>query len=140
MSKPRKRETLGYILLTFLVIILDQGFKFVTSVFFEVVKNQGVGLGLFSGQTFNLVALGFGVLTIILWKNNLSSASALLLGGAVSNLIDRLRFGYVVDYIDISKVIPGLEFPVFNLADVAIIIGAVLLLRVLLPKAGRKYG
>ena len=140
MSKSRQSETLGYFLLFVLAIVLDQGFKFISSEFFEIEKNQGIGLGLFSGQTFNLVALGFGVLTILLWKNKLSSASALLLGGAVSNLVDRLRFGYVVDYIDISKVIPGTEFPVFNLADAAIIVGAVLLLRVLLTKEHKKYG
>ncbi len=123
MSRSRKSETLGYLLVILLVIILDQGFKFVSTEFFAVVKNYGLGLGLFSGQTFNLVILGFGLLTILLWKNNLSSGAALLIGGAVSNLMDRLRFGYVVDYIDISKIIPGANFPVFNLADVAILLG-----------------
>lgn len=140
MSRARSAETVGYLILLLLVIILDQGLKFVATEFFETVKNQGVALGLFSGQTIYLVALGFGLLAVLLFKNTLSLSSALLLGGAVSNLVDRLRFGYVVDYIDISKVIPGANFPVFNLADVSIIIGAVLLLRVLLPKAGRKYG
>lgn len=126
MSRSRYGETLGYLLIILLVIAIDAGFKFISSELFQVVRNQGVGLGLFSGQTFYLVALGFGALTLLLWKNNLSSASALLLGGAVSNLIDRLRFGYVVDYIDIGSL------PVFNLADVAIVVGVVLLVKEML--------
>ncbi len=46
---------------------------------------------------------------------------SLIIAGAVSNLIDRLKFGYVIDYIDVSW------FTVFNLADSAITIGALLL-------------
>lgn len=129
MSKARNSETLGYLFLTLLVIALDQGFKLVSTHYFEVVKNYGIGLGLFSSQTFYLVVLGFGALAMVLLKNSLSFASALLLGGAVSNLMDRLRFGYVVDYIDIGSL------PVFNLADVAIVIGAVLLVKDLSTKS-----
>jgi signal peptidase II len=48
-------------------------------------------------------------------------ALALALGGAVGNLLDRIRFGHVVDFIDL------LVWPVFNVADMAIIAGVVLL-------------
>jgi signal peptidase II len=51
-------------------------------------------------------------------------ACALVAGGALGNIIDRVRFGYVVDFLDFY----GLGFaPVFNLADVGITLGAVLL-------------
>lgn len=48
-------------------------------------------------------------------------ALALQLGGALGNLVDRLRFGYVVDFLDFRI------WPVFNLADVAIVVGVILL-------------
>ena len=51
----------------------------------------------------------------------LSIALALILGGAMGNLIDRIQSGYVIDFIDLRV------WPVFNLADSAISIGAVLL-------------
>jgi signal peptidase II len=50
---------------------------------------------------------------------------ALIIGGALGNLVDRLRFGYVVDFIDLHH--SGWHFPAFNLADSGISVGAVLL-------------
>jgi len=52
------------------------------------------------------------------------TALALPLGGAIGNMIDRLRFGYVVDYLDFRLI----HFPVFNVADSAITIGIALML------------
>ena len=51
-------------------------------------------------------------------------AAACIAGGAIGNAIDRLRFGKVVDFIDLHYA--GLHWPAFNLADAAITIGAVL--------------
>jgi signal peptidase II len=56
----------------------------------------------------------------------LSSGLALVLGGAVGNVIDRIRFGHVVDYIQV--LIAGWPFPSFNVADSAITVGAALLI------------
>ncbi|MDR0380247.1 MAG: signal peptidase II, partial [Candidatus Accumulibacter sp.] len=56
----------------------------------------------------------------------LSLALTLVLGGAIGNLIDRLRFGVVVDFIQWH--VAGYYWPAFNLADSAITLGAVLLL------------
>ena len=53
-------------------------------------------------------------------------ALALILGGAIGNLIDRLRFGYVVDFIQVY--FRQYSFPAFNLADSAIVVGAFLML------------
>lgn len=61
-------------------------------------------------------------------------ALALVLGGAIGNLIDRLRFGHVVDFLDFHA--GGWHWPAFNLADSAITCGAALL--VLLALAGRE--
>ena len=56
----------------------------------------------------------------------MSTALALLAGGALGNLLDRLRLGAVIDYIDLAV------WPVFNLADVAVTLGAGLLVLILL--------
>jgi signal peptidase II len=55
----------------------------------------------------------------------------LVLGGAVGNLVDRLRFGYVVDFLDFRV------FPVFNVADTAIVTGVGLLFLYLLQSEGK---
>ncbi len=52
-------------------------------------------------------------------------ALALIMGGAVGNLFDRLVYGYVIDFIDIKV------WPVFNLADSAVVVGAAVLILVL---------
>jgi len=59
-------------------------------------------------------------------KDLLCAALASILGGALGNLIDRLRFGHVVDFLDFHAL--GWHFPAFNVADSAITIGAALLI------------
>jgi signal peptidase II len=54
------------------------------------------------------------------------SALALALGGALGNLLDRLRYGYVVDFFDLHK--GGFHWPIFNIADSAITLGIIMLL------------
>ncbi|GAF88347.1 unnamed protein product, partial [marine sediment metagenome] len=62
------------------------------------------------------------------------SALGLVLGGTVGNLIDRLRFGYVTDFIDFGF------WPAFNIADSAIVIGVIIFAYSLLPlaRAGKR--
>jgi signal peptidase II len=72
-------------------------------------------------------------LIILVWISRLSAqqkleglALALILGGALGNLYDRMTLGYVVDFLDFHW--SGIHFPAFNIADSAISIGAVLIL------------
>lgn len=72
-----------------------------------------------------------GVLLVWLWRQPhrarlLPTALAFILGGAIGNLIDRIRFGYVIDFIDVHYA--GWHWPAFNMADSAIILGVILLL------------
>ena len=81
---------------------------------------------------FVTVAGGISVFLLVwLWQlphqaRALPVALMLLLGGAIGNLVDRLRLGYVVDFIDLH--IRGWHWPAFNIADSAIVIGVILLL------------
>lgn len=96
----------------------------------NVIFNKGAAFGILKGATNFLIYVGivFIIIFIILInkeknKNFLVSISAgLIIGGALSNLWDRIFLGYVVDYIDIQI------WPVFNLSDSCITIGVCLLL------------
>ena len=100
-----------------------------------LVQNPGVSFGLFRADAdlMRWVLVGFsGLVAAVLavWATRVSRpllaiALGLVMGGAVGNLIDRVRWGTVVDFIDIHE----LMFPwVFNIADSAITIGVVFLL------------
>lgn len=100
-----------------------------------MVWNQGVSFGLFRGEAewvrWVLVVFSLGVAVFLaVWARRvdrplLGAAIGLVMGGAIGNMIDRVRFGKVADFIDVT----ALHFPwVFNIADSAISIGVVLLL------------
>lgn len=103
------------------------------------VTNTGAAFGLFQGAGTVLTVVAFvGVLLLLVYYRTfglhhpfLRLSLALQLGGALGNLIDRLRQGYVTDFIDLRV------WPVFNLADSAITIGAVLLIVVALLSSQR---
>lgn len=94
------------------------------------ITNSGAAFGLFpnQGSFFILIAI-IVVVAIVLYYRRLPAEDWLIrvslglqLGGAIGNLIDRLRFGYVIDFIDISF------WPVFNLADASITVGVLLII------------
>ena len=95
-----------------------------------LVHNTGCAFGMFRHQATILMALSILTIVMILvfYRQLVGSgrilrvAVGLLIGGASGNLIDRLRFGYVVDFLDFQI------WPVFNLADSAVTIGVVLIL------------
>ncbi|MBI3997944.1 MAG: signal peptidase II [Armatimonadetes bacterium] len=101
------------------------------------VQNRGVAFGLFSGASPLITAMAALTLIALLSYNKgrqLRSRTAAagvagMAGGALGNLIDRVRLGYVVDYLDVHV------WPVFNLADVAIVLGAGLLILALSREA-----
>jgi signal peptidase II len=98
-------------------------------------RNTGALFGLFRDNATLFAVVSVGVIAAIAWYHARSPRSAplsvalgLLLGGAVGNLVDRLRLGYVVDFVDAG--IGGLRFYTFNVADSAIT-GALLLILLL---------
>jgi signal peptidase II len=104
------------------------------------VLNTGAAFSMFEGSTSpNLVRnvlIGFSIFAVVvvlvlIWKMGrgltlTSIALALILGGAIGNLYDRMRFAYVVDFLEVHIV--HYHWPDFNVADSAIVVGACLLL------------
>lgn len=100
------------------------------------VVNRGAAFGLLSDSEWNVAILilfslvALGVVTTLLWRNShrvntTGFGLALILGGAVGNLWDRLINGHVVDFLDFH--LGGYHWPAFNVADSAIVMGALLL-------------
>lgn len=135
-----------------LILVADQLSKFwvmdflnvapvvrVTSFFNLVhVHNTGVSFGLFSGYgdvgKWALVALTGAIMVMVAkWlareqKNMLIFAYGLILGGAAGNLLDRLMYGGVRDFLDFYVMLEqAYHWPAFNLADSAIVVGVMVL-------------
>jgi signal peptidase II len=112
--------------------------RFVTPFFnLVLVFNKGAAFSFLAGapgwQTPVLAAFSVVasiVISVLLVRNTskkmLCGGLALILGGALGNLIDRLRFGQVVDFLDFHAM--GWHWPAFNMADSAITVGAVVLI------------
>lgn len=106
--------------------------------FFRIVMtwNTGVSFGIFNdGGPWNAVALSAVALAVVVallfWMRQardrmVVSALGLVIGGALGNVIDRLRWGAVADFLDFH--LSGMHWPAFNVADAAITIGALLLI------------
>lgn len=147
-SKYKKKLLLIDLLIFILFTVVDQGLKYYVTIvlspgesyvlqdeFLEIcyTRNYGAAFGMLEGQQVFLsliTIIFFGVLCYILLKmpekkkyNLLHISLAFLSAGALSNMIDRLYYGYVIDCFRIIK----FQFPMFNLADIYIS-GATILL------------
>ena len=158
----RRNRSIAFVV-AFLIFLFDQAVKWLVTYplkleqrehidllpFFDLqwVENRGVSLGLMPADSelgrWLLVGMTAGIATFVaiwLWKERRrqdSIALAMILGGALGNIVDRVRFGYVVDYADFH--IGGWQpLLVVNIADAAITIGVLLLLvRALLMRDGK---
>lgn len=136
-------------IITIIIILIDRLLKLVVNstlelfVKYKVIDNffylfnchnEGAAFSILDGNVFfliiiTLVAL-FLIIKFIKKENDYSKINiisyGLLLGGILGNLIDRVIYGYVIDYL--SFIIFNYNFPVFNFADISIVIGAFLLI------------
>lgn len=138
-----------YFLITIVAIIIDQITKHMATLhlkgnepkviidgFFKLfyLENAGAAFGMFHGKQGFFFAITVVVVVGITYemiklKNTnpfLSVVLALILGGTIGNFIDRLRHSYVVDFLSFTFF--GKDFAVFNVADICITVGAILLL------------
>lgn len=151
-ADPAGRAGLRWLALSLLVVVLDQASKLVALAmvpeysripvvpgFFDwtLTYNEGVAFSLFGDgedlQRFLLSAFALVVSAgFMVWLTRLprddrwsALALALVIGGAIGNVIDRLRLGHVVDFILLYW--REWHWPAFNLADSCIVVGAILL-------------
>ena len=136
---------LYYLSLSIFIILIDQftkylifsNYKTVINKDFilfklDLVKNYGAAFNIFSGNRIflSLISIFFSILItyLILRKNNLNTIDlysySLILGGTIGNGIDRILRGYVIDFFNLNFI----NFPVFNIADLSINIGFILLI------------
>ncbi len=117
-------------LLAISAMSLGQSIKVLPGVFhITLVFNKGAAFGLLRDRAAIFVIVSTFVVTLIIlfaWKHKglgalLSVSLGLILGGAIGNLVDRMTYGYVIDYFDFRV------WPVFNVADSAISAGVILL-------------
>ena len=130
-------------IIVFLILSLDQLTKFFISAKIQLndtlpvikgifglslIHNRGAAFGIFKNQVYIFVITSIVAIILIYFglKDNRHNkyyvvSLSLILAGALGNLIDRLRFGYVIDFLNFYI------WPVFNVADSAITVGAILL-------------
>ncbi len=104
----------------------------------DFVKNYGAAFNILSGSRIflSLISIIFTILLIflILRKNTLISSElysySFILGGTIGNGIDRILKGFVIDFINLNMI----NFPVFNVADISINIGFIILLYSIIKK------
>lgn len=125
-----------------LVLIIDQLTKMfidksrtIIEGFFYLnpVNNHGAAWSMFDNQTIFLISVSLVILVIlfryqVFFKMNIRNkiAFGLVYGGLLGNLLDRVMFGYVRDFLDFT--IFGYNYPIFNLADTCLVIGVILLI------------
>lgn len=100
---------------------------------FTYVQNRGAAFGIFADHRWIFMVLTCAIIVGIayLWYKDYIThitgriSAVLIVAGGIGNMIDRIRLGYVVDFIDIS---PLFNFAVFNVADCCVTVGSVLLM------------
>jgi len=120
-------------------LALDDGVHVVGPFWIHHVQNSGIAFGLFSSATLVVtIVTGIAVIWMLAFFARsgsrhpvLPAALGLLIGGSVSNLVDRIRLHHVTDFIDVNW------WPAFNLADSFIVVGVAILLAALIA-ADRK--
>ena len=135
-------------LIAIIILIVDQVFKSLIEIYFKLNKsysviknffaitvahNTGGAFSILNNYSFIFILASLIAVIILLrfmlnFKNNFRNnlAFALTLSGIMSNLADRIFLGYVRDFLDFT--IFGYDYPIFNIADIAIVIGVILLI------------
>ena len=140
-----KKNKLYFIFITIIILLLDQLTKYLINTFtdffynknlilfsIDYVKNYGAAFNIFNGNRIFLsivsIIISIILLYLILRKKNTKEIDlyiySFILGGSMGNGIDRIVNGYVVDFINLNFV----NFPVFNIADISINIGFLLIM------------
>ena len=144
-------------LLVSVLLGLDLLFKYLVSTYLTTVNiidnffsltyvlNDGAAFSLFASRTYLLILIAIICLFFIIYelKNNLddrvlSIGYSLALAGLLGNFLDRLIDGYIIDYLSFK--ILGYNYPIFNFADILIVVGIVIvIIKEILKERGKRY-
>jgi signal peptidase II len=107
---------------------IDKDISIIRDIFyFTYVKNNGAAFSLLTSKVILLVILSMLALIFLIYfitkYNKKNIGYFFLIGGIIGNLIDRIFLGYVIDFIGIN--IFNYSFPIFNIADIFIVLGAI---------------
>ena len=149
----KNKKNLSVIMLGILIVIIDRITKLLlinkeitiipNLLNFTYIENNSVAFGIASNNTILIVLLNVIILAIIIkfLKEKFSKTNyiiilslIMILAGGVGNLIDRIAMGYVIDFIDINI----LDFPVFNIADISITVGVIMIMIILISSLFEK--
>ena len=116
-------------------LVFNQSYPIIKNFFsLTLVHNTGAAFSLFTGNTILLILIGIVCMIAIgLYLKKISKLStldilvySLLIGGILGNLIDRVVYGYVIDYLSFNFF--GYYFPIFNFADMYIVVSVILII------------
>ena len=144
-------------LLVSVLLGLDLLFKYLVSTYLTTVNiidnffsltyvlNDGAAFSLFASRTYLLILIALLCLFFIIYelKSNLddrilSIGYSLALAGLLGNFLDRLIDGYIIDYLSFK--ILGYNYPIFNFADILIVVGIIIvIIKEILKERGKKY-
>ena len=125
---------------------LNESFVIVKDFFnITVAHNTGGAWSILNNHSYLFIVFSVIALIVLIrfmfqFKNNLRNniAFACTVAGIMSNLADRLFLGYVRDFLDFTVL--GYDYPIFNIADIAIVVGVLLLIVAIFKGEDKKYG
>ena len=153
----KKSNTLLIIILVSALLGIDLLLKYLVSTYLTTVNiidnffsltyvlNDGAAFSLFASRIYLLILIAIICLFFIIYelKNNLddrvlSIGYSLALAGLLGNFLDRLIDGYIIDYLSFK--ILGYNYPIFNFADILIVVGIVIvIIKEILKERGKRY-
>ena len=150
---------ISIILITLITLVIDQTSKYlillnmkefesipIINNFFNVtfMKNTGAAFSFLEGNVPLIIIVTSIIIIFILRYIKITNPKrqdkifySLIIGGAFGNLIDRLVFGYVIDFLDFNLF--GFNYPVFNIADISIVVGIFSLIILSIIESRREY-
>jgi signal peptidase II len=154
-AERRKGAPIALVVAALTTLAVDQLSKALTRIFLpkgsvvsiggvlklRQVRNPGTAFGVIQGEPWPLFLLSIAVfffLLLVLWRwggpgsRFFQMGMGLIIGGALGNIIDRIALGAVVDFIDFGF------WPVFNLADMAIVVGVIMTMVVVVKETWKK--
>ena len=153
----KKSNIILVVILVSVLLGLDLLLKYLVSTYLTTVNiinnffsltyvlNDGAAFSLFASRTYLLILIALICLFFIIYelKNNLndrvlSIGYSLVLAGLLGNFLDRLMDGYIIDYLSFK--IFTYNFPIFNFADILIVVGIIIvIIKEILKERGKKY-